>query len=264
METKTRTLKYATLGLVAATVFLHTEGNAATLTFTTSSALTTPQGNNGSEMEYLADWKAGRTVSQASIKEYGLEKCFSSVPIPDHVFTMMKGKSFKTGCTVSRESLRYVKVLHWDGNGKVKLGEIVCHRSIADDLVDIFRKLYAARYPIERMVLIDNYGADDNLSMAANNTSCFNFRHVAGTKVTSNHSYGKAIDINPLYNPFVKSRNGKTSVSPKEGKTYADRTRNFKYKIDKDDLCYREFKKHGFTWGGSWKHSKDYQHFEKK
>lgn len=264
MKIKTKTLECAAIGIIAAAAFEHLEGNAAALSLAPTSMLTTSRGSNGSELECLAKWEAGKAVSQVSIKEYGLKRCFSSIPIPDHVFTRMKGKSFKTGCTVSRESLRYVKVLHWDGNGSVRLGEIVCHRSIADDIVEIFRNLYSAGYPIERMVLIDNYGADDKLSMAANNTSCFNFRHVAGTKVTSNHSYGKAIDINPLYNPFVKTRNGKTSVSPKEGKAYADRTRNFKYKIDKDDLCYREFKKHGFTWGGSWKHSKDYQHFEKK
>jgi len=80
----------------------------------------------------------------------------------------------------------------------------------------------------------------------------------------SNHSKGLAIDINPLYNPYVKTnKNGKIIISPEKGKKYADRKQSFPYKIDKNDLCYKEFIKHGFIWGGAWKSLKDYQHFEK-
>ena len=213
----------------------------------------------------IQNWEAGRTVSVVTLRKYDVGKLFSSEPLPDRVFSRVQGKSYKKGCTVPREQLRYVKVLHWNGDGKVCLGEIVCHRSIAADLVEIFRELYNARYPIGRIVLIDNYDADDTGSMCDNNTSCFNYRHVAGTRVPSNHSYGKAIDINPLYNPYVKKKaDGTLTVSPKTGRQYADRSKTFKYKIDRQDLCYKLFTKHGFTWGGSWKRSKDYQHFEKK
>lgn len=222
------------------------------------------QGENAGKA-WPDNWEAGKAVSSAALKGCDLRKCFSSEPIPDCVFSRMNGKSFGKGCTVARSSLRYIRVLHWDGNGTVRMGELVCHKSIAADLVDIFRNLFDARYPIERMVLIDNYGADDIRSMEANNTSCFNFRFVAGTKVPSNHSYGKAIDVNPLYNPYVKKRSGgKTTVSPPGGKPYADRSKDFKYKIDRSDLMYKEFRKHGFTWGGDWQRTKDYQHFEKK
>ena len=101
--------------------------------------------------------------------------------------------------------------------------------------------------------------------MLHNNTSCFNYRRVAGSKTLSYHSQGKAIDINPLYNPCVKRlHNGSTSVSPKTGRAYSNRSKTFKYKIDHNDLVYKLFKKHGFTWGGDWKSLKDYQHFEKK
>lgn len=142
---------------------------------------------------------------------------------------------------------------------------MVCHKDVAKDLLSIFRNLFDARYPIERMRLIDDYGADDERSMAANNTSCFNFRYVANTRVASNHSWGRAVDVNPLYNPCVKRRrNGSVDVSPKNGRRYADRSRNFSCKIDKSDLVYKEFIRHGFVWGGSWKLLKDYQHFEKK
>lgn len=130
--------------------------------------------------------------------------------------------------------------------------------------MDIFRKLYAASYPIERMVLIDNYNADDNPSMEANNSSAFNFRFVAGTKKLSNHSSGMAIDINPLYNPYVKQRaDGTLYVSPEKGRMYADRSKAFDYKLYDGNLCVKLFKEHGFTWGGDWQSLKDYQHFEK-
>lgn len=185
---------------------------------------------------------------------------FSVSAVPDSVFSLMQGRSYKAGCRVARSTLRYVRVLHYNAEGKELRGEIVCHKDIADDLAEIFRELHKARYPIERIHLIDRYGADDTRSMMANNTSAFNYRKVAGTNVLSNHSYGKAIDINPFYNPFVK-RNGK--VEPAAARRYANRNARFKYKITRGDLCYRLFKQHGFTWGGDWRSSKDYQHFEK-
>ena len=144
------------------------------------------------------------------------------------------------------------------------LGELVCNEAICGDLLDIFRVLYDASYPIERMVLIDEYDAQDGPSMRANNSSAFNFRFVAGTGVLSSHSRGMAVDINPLYNPYVKTNGGRTVVDPAEAAPYADRTRDFPYKIAEDDPCCREFLRHGFTWGGHWKSLKDYQHFEKR
>ncbi len=214
--------------------------------------------------DVLRQWKAGRQVSLADVEKFGLENCFAASEIDDSTFSRMRGKSYKSGCTIARSDLRYVKVLHYTAEEKIMTGEIVCHKSISNDLVEIFRALFNAKYPIERMVLVDEYDADDLRSMEANNTSCFNFRHVEGSKTLSNHSRGTAIDINPLYNPCVtRRRNGTTSVSPASGKKYADRTKTFDYKIDTADMCYREFIKHGFTWGGNWRSKKDYQHFEK-
>ncbi|WP_297906218.1 M15 family metallopeptidase [uncultured Parabacteroides sp.] len=113
------------------------------------------------------------------------------------------------------------------------------------------------------MVLVDEYNADDERSMQANNSSSFNFRFIHGTSKLSTHSMGYAIDINPKYNPYVKESNGKIIYSPENAKEYIDRSANFPYKIDHNDLCFKEFKKRGFTWGGDWSHLKDYQHFEK-
>lgn len=165
---------------------------------------------------------------------------------------------------ISYADLRYVHIIHYDFDGKLAEGELICHNSIAEDLVEIFYDLYASEYQIEKVTLIENYNGDDTASMADNNTSCFNYRVVDGTKFLSRHALGLAIDINPLYNPYIRyDKKGGQTVSPVEGEAYADRTVSFPYKIDPDDLCYRLFTEHGFTWGGNWNSSKDYQHFQK-
>lgn len=194
---------------------------------------------------------------------------FTQEPIPDAVFQRMQGKSFGKGCTTKRSDLRYLRIPYHDLNGNRQLGEMVCHRTIAADLLAIFRELYANDYRIERMVLIDDYDADDDRSMEANNTSCFNFRIMTGsTTALSKHALGLAVDINPLYNPYVK----KGFVSPAKGKPYAyNRSARSKSRstiinnmiIRRGDICHRLFLKHGFRWGGSWSKLKDYQHFEK-
>ncbi len=213
----------------------------------------------------LKEWQAGSEVSATAVKTYGIERCFTQHAISDIVFKRMKGKSYKADCTIPRHDLRYLHLLHHTADGRIMLGEMVCHKDIAGDLIDIFRKLYDACYPIERMLLIDNYNADDITSMNHNNTSCFNFRHVAGSKKLSNHSRGKAIDINPLYNPYVKRRaDGTYKISPEAGRKYANRSKTFAYKIDHNDLAYRLFTQHGFSWGGNYCSLKDYQHFEKE
>ena len=189
---------------------------------------------------------------------------FYQQEITDDIFSRIEGKSFKANCTTPREDLRYLRVLHYNKDREIFEGELICHKDIAEDLLAIFQELYKAAYPIERMVLIDEYDADDEASMRANNTSAFNFRYASGMKRLSFHSTGMAIDINPLYNPLVKHREGQTRVFPTTAAAYMDRTKYFPYKIEKGDLCYRLFKKYGFSWGGDWKSSKDYQHFEKR
>lgn len=165
---------------------------------------------------------------------------------------------------ISYADLRYVHIIHYDFDGNLAEGELICHNFIAEDLLEIFYDLYVSEYQIEKVTLIENYNGDDTASMADNNTSCFNYRVVDGTKSLSKHALGLAIDINPLYNPYIRyDKKGGQTVSPVEGEAYADRTVSFPYKIDPDDLCYRLFAEHGFTWGGNWNSSKDYQHFQK-
>lgn len=189
---------------------------------------------------------------------------FTIDTISDTVFQRMQGKSFKRDCTVKRSELRYLRLSHYDAEGKEHIGELVCNKMIASDLKEIFQELYKRHYPIQRMQLVDDYDADDEQSMRANNTSCFNFRRIAGSTKLSKHSQGLAIDINPLYNPYVKRQaNGTLIVQPANATCYADRRKAIPYKIERDDLCYRLFIKHGFKWGGAWTRQQDYQHFER-
>ena len=189
---------------------------------------------------------------------------FSSAPLSDSLFARMQGLSYPKGCSVARSDLRHVRVLHVDAEGKVHKGELVCNKAIAQDLVEIFRKLYEAKYPIEKIRLIDEYGADDEQSMCDNNSSSFCYRNVPGTKKLSKHAMGMAIDINTRYNPYVrKGADGRQLISPSNGVPYVDRSKSYPYKIVKGDLLYRLFIQHGFRWGGNWKTMKDYQHFEK-
>lgn len=215
------------------------------------------------ELFILEQWKAGEKVQPQSVERFGMERCFESIAINASLFDRIYKKSFKENCTIPKEDLRYVKVLHYNIDNEICLGELICDKGISDDLIDIFKTLYKAKYPIERMVLIDEYDADDERSMQDNNSSCFNFRFISGTTKLSNHSMGRAIDINPKYNPYVKVSNGKVIYSPDNAKEYIDRSADFPYKIDHDDLCFKEFSKHGFIWGGDWTSLKDYQHFEK-
>jgi len=157
-----------------------------------------------------------------------------------------------------------LQVQHVDFQGKTQQGIIICNRAIAQDLREIFSELYRRKYPIERIRPISEYGDDDERSMQANNTSCYCYRPIEGSTKLSNHALGRAIDVNPLYNPCVRrKKDGTLLIQPATGRPYVDRSKSFKYKITTKDLCYRLFIQHGFRWGGSWRSLKDYQHFEK-
>lgn len=192
-----------------------------------------------------------------------LDACFYYEEISDIVFERMRGKSYGQDCTIPLSELRYVRVLHYGFDGEVHIGEMVVNQAIAQDIVEIFRELYDAGYLIEKMVLIDTYDGDDNVSMAENNTSSFNFRLVEGKDHLSKHAYGLAVDINPLYNPYLPIRDGVEVVLPENAGAYVDRTTGCEYYIQHGDLCYEAFVSRGFTWGGDWNSSKDYQHFSK-
>lgn len=188
------------------------------------------------------------------------DAAFYHVPIEegDAVYLRIHASSLPEDASISLSDLRYVHVLHIDAEGKTREGELIVNLAIADDIVEIFRELYKQKYPIEKMRLVDDYDADDERSMSDNNTSAFNYRLISGTNRLSRHAQGLAVDVNPLYNPYVKN----DTVLPADAAVYADRTQDFSYKIIEGDLCWTLFTEHGFTWGGSWNTLKDYQHFE--
>lgn len=202
---------------------------------------------------------AGTILSQEELSVINPYCLFYNKEIPDEIFEKMNGVSFHEEGVISREDLRYVRVLHMGFDGETHIGELVVNAALADEVCGIFQKLYENSYQIESMLLIDDFAGDDHASMVADNTSAFNYRVVDDTDHLSNHAYGAAIDINPLYNPYVT----KKGVSPMEGEAYGDRSADFPHKIDENDLCYQLFTNAGYKWGGSWKNVKDYQHFEK-
>ncbi|MBP5390375.1 MAG: M15 family metallopeptidase [Bacteroidales bacterium] len=222
-------------------------------------------GNDGAGALRPEGFAPGERVSEEALAALGADVFFRVDTLGDEVFARMDGVSWKPGCPVPREELRYLRVLHRDASGAAYVGEMVVNQSIAQDVLEIFRALFDAGYPIEKMRLIDDYGGDDAASMAANNSSCFNYRPKAhNTAELSLHASGRAIDINPRYNPYVRVRaDGTRLVEPPEAAPYADRSRPSPYRIERGDLCHRLFLEHGFRWGGGWASGPDYQHFEK-
>jgi len=165
--------------------------------------------------------------------------------------------SWSPGCPLAVDALRLVEVSHWGFDGVARTGEMVVAADLASDVIAIFHDLFDARYPIERMELVDVYGGDDDSSMAANNTSAFNCRTVTGGSSFSEHSYGRAIDLNPLVNPYV---NGGL-VLPPAGQAFVDRSLDAPGMIHAGDEVVLAFAARGWIWGGTWTSLKDYQHF---
>jgi len=174
----------------------------------------------------------------------------SVAPAPAHMV------SWHRGCPVPVSDLRLVTLTYWSFDGLTRDGQLVVNRDAVRPIVHAMHALYDARFPIRRMVLVDRYGADDDRSMAADNTSAFNCRPVKGTSRWSQHAYGRAIDINPLENPYVLGNH----VSPPRGRALANRALRRKGMIHAGDAAVRAFAAVGWGWGGYWRSPKDYQH----
>ena len=163
--------------------------------------------------------------------------------------------SYRSGCPVPLRDLRLLRLTHLDLDGRVQTGELVVHATLAEGVVRVFRRLYEAQFPIARMRLVDEYGGSDDRSMAANNTSAFNCRAVTGGSSWSEHAYGRAIDVNPVQNPYVRG----STVEPHAGRAYLDRSARRPGMAE--GLLVQAFAAEGWRWGGTWSSSKDYQHF---
>jgi hypothetical protein len=178
--------------------------------------------------------------------------------IDDDLKEEMTGSSWRTGCPVPISDLRLLEMNYWNWKEKPRRGVMVVHKDHTGNVLDAFETIFDARFQMKKMQLIDDYGADDDASMAADNTVAFNCRYLAGTTTWSQHAYGRAIDINPIENPYLKEDG---SFVPPAGKKYLDRSLDLKGMIAHGDEVWDAFDAVGWEWGGDWDPAKDYQHF---
>lgn len=181
-------------------------------------------------------------------------------PITHLMQQTMINNSWRSGCPVPLQQLRAVTVTYWGFDQKNHQGVLIVNQRVAQQILDIFHDLFDKHFVIDKINPIDKYYGNDDMAMADDNTSAFNCRNMRGTKnISSLHSYGVAIDINPLLNPYVRG----TDIAPPQGKKYLNRNEIVPGMIIKGDSAYQAFVHRGWSWGGNWKHSKDYGHFEK-
>ncbi len=178
---------------------------------------------------------------------------------------MIKGHSWHEGCPVHYQNLRYLTMTYIDFTGKERTGEMIVHKAVAKEVTEVFKKLYKSGYPIRQMRLVSDFGGNDWKSIDADNTSAFNCRNATGSKKWSKHSYGRAIDLNPLENPYI-SRNGhiahKASLQCRK-RQHRNSSAEDKAILLRNDEAVKVFKAYGWQWGGDWHGVKDYQHFSK-
>ncbi len=219
----------------------------------------------------VANWEtipAGTVISATSIDFSNLSQYFTAYEISDEVFAFINGKSYQENPHVGLDDLRYLKLLHYNFNHELQVGELIVAADLQWDFIGIFTELFQAEYEIQSMYLPDNYWTGDptttdSASIDVNNTSCFMYRPATGSGNLSKHAYGHAIDINPQQNPYVSYTSGSPVWSHENANDYIDRTTGLPHVITEEDICYQIFSKYGFTWGGAWTNIKDYQHFQK-
>jgi len=192
--------------------------------------------------------------------DYQLSDGFCAKDIPSGIVQKIMGVTYHENDDIKISELAYLELLHYDFNGNIAKGELICNKKLAKEVLHIFKDLYDVRYQIEKIRLADEYGGDDDLIMADNNSSCFNYRVIFNTNTVSLHGLGRAIDINPLYNPYIVDGR----IMPDNAEPYADRQKDFPHKIAESDLCFKIFSSYGWLWGGNWVNKKDYQHFYKE
>ncbi len=199
------------------------------------------------------------------------ESYFAMYPIAegDAVYERINGKSYRENDDIGLDDLRYLKLLHYNFDHEIQVGELIVNADVAEDVLAIFRELFDAEYEIESMYLVDNYWTGDGIesdeaSIEVNNSSAFNYREITGGGKLSNHALGRAIDINPQQNPYVLYRDGAWTWEHENATPYIDRDSGENHMIAAGDICYNTFIKYGFSWGGEWENPLDYQHFDKE
>lgn len=236
----------------------------------TESEETAPAETESPYLRNLSGLAPGTILDESQIDFSNLDSYFMDWEIEegDNLHERINGKSYRANERVPLSSLRYLKLPHYNFDGKIQVGELVVSSEIQEDILSIFKELFEAKYQIQSMYLIDNYWTgnpetSDSASIDVNNTSAFCYREITGGGSLSNHAYGKAIDINPQQNPYVSYSSGSPRWWHSNADAYIDRTTGLPHVITHDDLAFKVFTKYGFRWGGDWNTPKDYQHFDK-
>lgn len=219
----------------------------------------------------LDAYEAGAILSPVILDMNNLGIYFTQreIQVGDAVYERINGKSYRDNPDIALSRLRYLKILHYNFDGAIQVGEMIVNEAIAADVLVIFQKLFAYQYQIQSMYLVDNYwtgdgNSTDTASIEQNNTSAFNYRPITGGSSLSNHAFGCAIDINPQQNPYVwYDGNGNPNWSHANASDYIARDTGYAHVITTTDLCYQLFTEYGFSWGGNWDNPRDYQHFER-
>lgn len=203
-----------------------------------------------------------RSVSDERTAPQGdVQFAFAAQPISQARRAKMTGVSWHSDCPVALDDLRIVTLRHWDFSHQVRVGQLIVHRDVVDDIGHIFLQLFELKFPVQQIRPIIDYQGDDFVSIEANNTSAFNCRRrTGGGAVWSRHSYGRALDINPIQNPYV-FRGGRVSHSKSE--RYINRAVKRPGMVLAGDDVVAAFGSRGWKWGGRWRTTIDYQHFSK-
>lgn len=216
---------------------------AATLATPASAAPGDPAREGGTTVEVVDDLPvfSGRVTTLTSAERKG-----------------MTGPVWRKGCPVGLADLRAVRAAHVGFDGEAHDGVLVVHRARAAGVLRVLRKLYDQHFPIRRMHPIERYGGSDDRSIEADNTSAFNCRKVTGGSGWSEHAYGRAIDVNPIENPYIHA-NGTTSH--KKSEPYLDRDDVRPGMAARGSAVVGAFGAQGWKWGGRWLSPIDTQHF---
>ena len=183
------------------------------------------------------------------------------IPLPASLIKLMKQYTWQNNCPVALSQLVLVITPYWGFDHQSHRGELIIRKDLAPQVLAIFKNLFTAKFPIQSIKPIEYFQGNDIASMNANNSSAFNCRtNTSNTNKFSKHSYGCAIDINPVYNPYMLGH----SILPFTRKKYLSRDPNIPGLITHQNIAYQIFRKAGWQWGGDWSYMKDYQHFQKK
>jgi hypothetical protein len=185
---------------------------------------------------------------------------FSAKPLDSALRKRMTGVSWHEGCPVPLSDLRDLRIGYWGFDHRTHVGRMVVATASVDAVRGAFGALYSKKFPIRRMRLVDDYGGSDYASIDADNTSAFNCRNATGSSRFSEHAYGRAIDINPIENPYVYPDG--TTVH-RASRTYLNRSRHRRGMAFRGGVLVQAFAGVGWSWGGLWRppSGTDYQHF---